>query len=142
MAMEVRKIASGIEGWLGVRRRDPKVVARARDALAAMSLEEWALRSVIKKPFQEELDPEFYCREICVTPFEGRYDEPAGYVICVRGTPPRGAIFVSPPRMILHPMDGSRPPKSLGIKQCSAVMRYLEHRLAGDKNLARLRPYF
>lgn len=33
-------------------------------------------------------------RDICVTPYEGVYNEPAGAVIAIRGTPPRGTLLV------------------------------------------------
>lgn len=33
-------------------------------------------------------------REIVITPYNGNYDRPAGYVIAIKGSPPKGTLFV------------------------------------------------
>lgn len=95
----------------------------------AMSAEEQAFRKLALKMYRGAddsiLSSPRSLRDIVVTPYNGHYDEIAGYVIAINGSPPRG-VFVTfrPYRETVYAMPNRV--HRLNDDQSEIVHAYLE----------------
>jgi hypothetical protein len=79
------------------------------------------------------------CRTICCTPLAGNYGTPAGWAVCLEGSPPKGTVLImsreaerSVPRPLFYVTPGGFRWRRLAERQAQLLLPFWRQRLRDE----------